>query len=195
MKNENILKEAYDLGMVQNYYEISNALEFVESLNVQNFMEIGTDQGGTFLCWSKVADPKGLKISLDWAHGPWGVSEFDVDKRNQKMMSLGSNVHILNGDSHSEFMYNRVKDIIKDEKLDFLFIDGDHSYLGVKLDYHMYKEFVKPGGWIGFHDIKNTDRHHEANCYVDTFWDELPNKKVWFLTEDDWGGIGFIQVK
>jgi hypothetical protein len=35
---------------------------------------------------------------------------------------------------------------------DILFIDGDHSYSGVKTDYEMYKDVVKPGGIIVFHD-------------------------------------------
>ena len=193
MTNKEIIDEAYHLGMMQNPYEIENALEFVKKLKVKNFMEIGTDQGGTFLCWSRVSDPKGLQISVDWAHGPWGKNSFDIQARNNKLSSLGSNVHILDGDSHAESMYNSVKSIIGDKKLDFLFIDGDHSHLGVKLDYHMYKEFVKPGGWIGFHDIKDTENHHNQGCYVDIFWNELPGEKTWFLADSNWGGIGFIQ--
>jgi cephalosporin hydroxylase len=193
MTNKEIIDEAYNLGMMQNLYEIENALEFVKKLKVKNFMEIGTDQGGTFVCWSRVSDPNGLQISVDWAHGNWGINTFDIQARNNKLSSLGSNVHILDGDSHAEAMYNNVKSIIGDEKLDLLFIDGDHSHLGVKLDYHMYKEFVKPGGWIGFHDIKATENHHSQGCYVDYFWDELQEKKVWFMADSNWGGIGFIQ--
>ena len=193
MTNKEIIDEAYHLGMMQNPYEIENALEFVKKLKVKNFMEIGTDQGGTFVCWSRVSDPNGLRVSVDWAHGPWGVNNFDIQARNNKLFSLGSNVHILDGDSHAEAMYNSVKSIIGDEKLDLLFIDGDHSHLGVKLDYHMYKEFVKPGGWIGFHDIKDTENHHSQGCYVDYFWNELPGEKTWFLADSNWGGIGFIQ--
>ena len=193
MTNKEIIDEAYHLGMMQNPYEIENALEFVKKLKVKNFMEIGTDQGGTFVCWSRVSDPDGLRVSVDWAHGPWGVNNFDIQARNNKLFSLGSNVHILDGDSHAESMYNSVKSIIGDKKLDFLFIDGDHSHLGVKLDYHMYKEFVKPGGWIGFHDIKGTETHHRQGCYVDYFWNELQGEKIWFLADSDWGGIGLIQ--
>ena len=37
--------------------------------------------------------------------------------------------------------------------MDFLFIDGDHTEQGVTADYHDYKEFVRPGGLIAFHDI------------------------------------------
>jgi cephalosporin hydroxylase len=193
MENKEILKEAYSLGMMQDEYEINNAIDFIRSLNVKNFMEIGTDQGGTFVCWSRISDPNGLRISVDWAHGPWGINTFDIEARNSKLLSLGSDVHILDGDSHAEWMYQRVKSIIGDKKLDFLFIDGDHSHLGVKLDYHMYKEFVKPGGWIGFHDIKDTENHHSQGCYVDFFWNELNEEKIWFMSGTDRCGIGFIK--
>ena len=128
MTNKEIIDEAYHLGMMQNPYEIENALEFVKKLKVKNFMEIGTDQGGTFLCWSRVSDPKGLQISVDWAHGPWGKNSFDIQARNNKLSSLGSNVHILDGDSHAESMYNSIKSIIGDEKLDLLFnVDNEYS--------------------------------------------------------------------
>lgn len=40
----------------------------------------------------------------------------------------------------------------EDESLDFVFIDGDHSYDGVKLDIKLWLPKVKKGGWIGFHD-------------------------------------------
>lgn len=189
---QDIINEGYQLGMIQNRYEIENAVAFVKNLNIKNFMEIGTNQGGTFYCWSKIADD-GLKISVDWAHGTWGTANFDIEHRDNILKGLGSNVHVINGDSHSEDIYQQVKRVIGDDKLDFLFIDGDHSHLGVKLDYHMYKEFVKEGGWIGFHDIKSTEMHHEQGCYVDYFWDELTNEKVTFITDNGWGGIGMIK--
>ena len=34
-----------------------------------------------------------------------------------------------------------------------LFIDGDHNYAGVKKDYLMYRDLVRSGGLIIFHDI------------------------------------------
>ncbi len=36
--------------------------------------------------------------------------------------------------------------------LDFLFIDGDHSYEGCSADLRAWLPFVKSGGWIAFHD-------------------------------------------
>jgi predicted O-methyltransferase YrrM len=37
--------------------------------------------------------------------------------------------------------------------LDVLFIDGDHSYEGVKADWEAYKGFLKAGSTVIFHDI------------------------------------------
>lgn len=189
---DDVLQEAYELGMLQNRYEIKNLLEFLKSQKLQNFMEIGTNQGGTFICWSKVCDIKGLKISLDWANGPWG-SSFDVNHRNKKLYECSENVYIIDGDSHSMQMYNQVKKIIGEKKLDFLFIDGDHSEVGVQMDFFMYKEFVREGGYIGFHDIKETKFHKDVNCLVSEFWKKLDCEKVWFFSDNDWGGIGLIK--
>jgi hypothetical protein len=34
-----------------------------------------------------------------------------------------------------------------------LFIDGDHTYEGVRRDFEMYSPLVRKGGIIAFHDI------------------------------------------
>ncbi len=36
--------------------------------------------------------------------------------------------------------------------IDLLFIDGDHSYEGCSTDLKAWLGFVRPGGWIAFHD-------------------------------------------
>lgn len=187
------IEEGFKLGMTQNQYEIFNCLEFLKTKNIKNFMEIGTNEGGTFICWSRLVGYEGIKISLDWVHGPWGTTNFDIEERNSKLKEMGEEVYIINGDSHSMKIYNQIKKILGDKKLDFLFIDGDHSENGVKLDYFMYKNLVKNGGWIGFHDIKETEFHKKAGCLVSNFWNDLDCLKYWFTSDNDWGGIGIIE--
>jgi len=188
-----IVQESYDLGMVQNHKEIFEAAEHFKSQGVKNFMEIGTDQGGSFAIWSKLSED-GIRISVDLPHGPYGRPDYNEYERDEYLQSLGSNVTTIWGSSHDESIKERVSSILEGEKLDFLFIDGDHTYEGVKQDYEMYKEFVKPGGWIGFHDIKDTEFHRNANCRVDQLWNELEGNKVEFLENlSAYGGIGFIQ--
>jgi predicted O-methyltransferase YrrM len=36
--------------------------------------------------------------------------------------------------------------------IDVLFIDGDHSYEGCSTDMKAWMPFVRPGGWVAFHD-------------------------------------------
>lgn len=52
-----------------------------------------------------------------------------------------------------QYSYN-VAHMIGDDTIDFLFIDGDHTYNAVKQDYNLYKNKVKKGGLIFFHDSR-----------------------------------------
>ncbi len=191
---EHLIEQSYNLGMIQNHLEILQASYFFKELKVKDFIEIGTNQGGTFNIWSNLSDKDGLKISIDLPGGDFGT-EVNLQQRDNFLKSLGSNVYLLHGDSHTNNMYNKLKDLLQGRKVDFLFIDGDHTYLGVKLDFLMYKEFVRPGGFIAFHDIKDTEFHRSVNCRVDQLWQELDFQKTEFLEPStDFGGIGFILV-
>lgn len=55
--------------------------------------------------------------------------------------------------------------------IDMLFIDGDHSYEGVKLDYEKWSPHVKKGGVIAFHDY--SDRWHGVKQLISEIQDEL----------------------
>jgi predicted O-methyltransferase YrrM len=48
------------------------------------------------------------------------------------------------------------------QKIDILFIDGDHSYEGAKADWSGFKPFVNPFGVVIFHD---------------TLWDRRPDPR------------------
>lgn len=45
--------------------------------------------------------------------------------------------------------------LINDGSLDFVFLDADHSYEGLKADIAAWLPKVKPGGWLCGHDYKN----------------------------------------
>jgi hypothetical protein len=48
-----------------------------------------------------------------------------------------------------------------DASVDAVFIDGDHSYEAVKADIEAWWPSVKPGGWLGGHDIFHTDKRFD----------------------------------
>lgn len=51
----------------------------------------------------------------------------------------------------------------QDIKIDFLFIDGDHSYEGVKTDFELYSQILSENGVIMIHD---TDGEYEKTLIV-----------------------------
>jgi hypothetical protein len=53
--------------------------------------------------------------------------------------------------------------IRQDIKIDFLFIDGDHSYEGVKKDFELYSNILSENGIIMLHD---TDEKYEETLIV-----------------------------
>jgi predicted O-methyltransferase YrrM len=79
--------------------------------------------------------------------------------------------------------------------VDFLFIDADHTYEGVKRDFELYSTLVAEGGLIGFHDIAPVAPTIDYG--VRRFWEELkPNYKWQEIIADPRQrgfGIGLIQ--
>jgi cephalosporin hydroxylase len=181
--------------LLQYPNEFTKFCEFYYSLNCKNVLEVGSYLGGTFYVLCKLSHPDGLKISIDYPFYGNQAKEIADKKVYSKMKSFAENVHIITADSHLEETKNVLSDILKEEKLDFLFIDGDHSYEGVKQDFKMYSPFVKKGGYVAFHDVNDTKLHRELGCYVHQFWEELPNKnKIEFNSKSKLMGIGVIKI-
>ena len=53
--------------------------------------------------------------------------------------------------------------VLEDIKIDLLFIDGDHSYEGVKKDFELYSQILSPNGVIMIHD---TDKKYLDSLIV-----------------------------
>jgi len=76
------------------------------------------------------------------------------------------------------------------EELDFLFIDGDHTYEGVRRDFEMYSPLVRGGGAVAFHDIVPGPPENVGG--VPKFWSEVRNRFKHLEIVKDWsqGGYG-----
>ncbi len=182
-------------GAIQISEELTQLVAVLRESEPRNVMEIGAEEGGTFWLWCQVAD--GVKISLDKPDGETGSWKFAdpaaLHERTERFKKFSDNVHVITGDSHSPLMLARTRSILAGELLDFLFIDGDHTYDGVKKDFQQYRELVRRGGLIAFHDIKNTESHRYRGCFVGDFWAELEGNKREFIAASEWGGIGVIE--
>lgn len=169
-------------------------LSYIKDLNLINFLEIGTSLGGAFYALSQVIG--GKAISIDLPNGTFGgIPLENMGKRNAILKKECKNTYFLAENSQNLDTVKRVESILKNEKLDLCFIDGDHTYPGVLLDFLLYKNLVKENGLIVFHDIKNTERHKSLNCNVSILWNQLKGKKKEFVDDlVDWGGIGIISI-
>jgi len=88
-------------------------------------------------------------------------------------IDIHGNPDIL-GDSHSQETVDILKAKLDGRKIDLLFIDGDHSYDGVKRDWKLYEPFVRY--IVAFHDIYT--KGHSANPEVYRLWDEIVDKEM-----------------
>lgn len=56
----------------------------------------------------------------------------------------------------------KVADRFKDESLDLVFVDGNHSYEGAKGDIDCYVPKIKTGGYMAVHDYMKIDAYHRS---------------------------------
>lgn len=187
---------AFGKGMIQIEEEIRAFAEFLKPLRLWNCLEIGSENGGSFYLWCRIF--RGFKISIDLPSGASGSGTYTdaqaLAERKQRMLSWAPNVRVITGDSHRPETKSKLAAILGHDRLGLLFIDGDHTYEGVKQDFEMYKEFVSPGGYIAFHDINDSEYHRKRGCFVGQLWGELDGDKREFNAGQDWGGIGVLRA-
>lgn len=66
-----------------------------------------------------------------------------------------------------ELKSNVAVEKFEDNSLQFLFIDGDHSYKGIKKDIELWLPKIKAGGYIGGHDWQVKDIRKAVNEFFD----------------------------
>jgi predicted O-methyltransferase YrrM len=81
----------------------------------------------------------------------------------------------------------------KSKKFDYIYIDGDHTYEGVKLDYDLFWPMLKPGGIMTFHDILGKGSFESAKFGVEKFWRKLSKKHKITLSSPKESGLGILQ--
>jgi len=168
----------------QHHAEIIPLIEWLLNKEIKNIFELGCYLRCNSSVLASVAI--GKKIFLDNTNAP---------QADQKLKAMFPDVQIHVADSHLQTSAQWVRDSLNGELFDFMFIDGDHSYEGVKQDYEMYWEFLKPGCWMAFHDINDSPTHHQMGCFVDEFWREISSQyeHMEFNAHEDWAGIGLIR--
>jgi predicted O-methyltransferase YrrM len=157
---------------VQVREELLGMLDRVRALNPTRICEIGASAGGTLYLLTRVASPDALIISLDIDLPP------HTRRVRARMTRDRQRLVCMEADSHDPRTREKVVEELGDEQLDFLFIDGDHSYEGVRADFELYSGLVREGGIIALHDINPDQGPTRAEAGPDSgqvprFWAEL----------------------
>ena len=189
-------KEGAFIRPFQVRSEIRKMLQVVQQHRPARVMEIGTANGGTLFLWTRVASETAQLISLDLPAGKFGDGYPAWKAPLYRSFALPKQkIDLLRDDSHSKRALEAIKAMLHNQKLDYLFIDGDHSYEGTKLDFEMYSPLVRQGGIVGFHDIAD---HTDKSCQVRRFWLEVKDRysSNEFIDSETqgWGGLGWVTV-
>jgi len=188
-----------NFGALQKMAEFATLLHVLSEGEPKVIVEIGVGNGGSTWAFSKLAGLKKL-IAIDLPSGPWGgSSKEETEKRfAQVAENTSAQFTYIAGNSQNSTCLSELENVLDGDEIDFLFIDGDHSYDGVKSDFLIYKHLVAPGGLIGFHD--SCEHPKETGCEVKKFVDEIKDTcpvesySEFICEPTNWGGIFVIKV-
>jgi predicted O-methyltransferase YrrM len=194
-KRHPLRKRATEFGALQKGRELSEFLWLVEEHRPRNVLEIGTCAGGTLYCLCRLAEPDGTIVSIDLPGGDFGggCTEERVEEMRMLFPRGDQRLHLLREDSHSSATLAKVQTILAERQLDLLFIDGDHTYEGVRSDFEKYSPLARDGALIAFHDI--VEHAPEARVGVGRYWNEIKAgyRHVEIVSPPSgWGGIGVL---
>jgi cephalosporin hydroxylase len=179
---------------LQKVREIAALIRLLRSRTLDTVVEIGSDRGGSFYVWCNLAEPDATLVSIDLPQSRGSVS------RLRSYGLPGQRLYFIRGDSHDVATRDELARILGDRRIDFLMIDGDHTYEGVKRDFELYSPLVAAKGCIAFHDI--VPHTFDPTCKVDLFWRDVKQayEHVEFVDPYDdrglgqWGGIGVLFI-
>jgi predicted O-methyltransferase YrrM len=182
----------------QQLEEVVPLLERIRALRPTRVCEIGTSAAGTLYLLTRVSAPDALVVSIDLS--------IPLHTRALRARFAGPRQRLvsLEGDSQSDETLARLERLLEGKQLDALFIDGDHTYEGVRSDFERYGKLVRAGGLIALHDVNLDYRtRHDVDSpsisgEVPRFWRELKEQhrteELIADPEQDGFGIGIVYV-
>jgi cephalosporin hydroxylase len=186
----------------QNLQEFEELLREFIKIKPTKFIEIGSLYGWTLQHFIHYAEEGSRALSIDLPVRHFvGPQDRRVEKQEDNYKNVWPlwakakkcKLHLITNQSQHPKTLDKTKEIFNNEKIDFLFIDGDHSYTGVKMDYEMYSPLVRQGGIVAFHDI---GQNEEGGC--NKFWNEIKSttagfKEILFDSNQE-KGIGVLYI-
>jgi predicted O-methyltransferase YrrM len=193
-----LARESLAAGAIQKVPELARLIALVKARRPHAVVEIGSFLGGTLAAWCKLAAPDAVLVSVDLPD----ESETPAKPDDLRRLALArQRLEVVRNDSHAEETRREVEAALAGSEVDFLMIDADHSYDGVRRDFELYAPLVRDGGLVAFHDIVPHTRL--ANIEVSRFWTEVraryEHEEFISAGRDrgfgEWGGIGVLRYQ
>lgn len=181
-----------DIEPAQNPSELIRLARKVREKQPKTVVEIGTYRGGSLYVWTQALKSAEKFISINLPGDQRGGyterrARFYENFTEEELCCILQN-------SHKEETKEILEKKLEGDKIDFLLIDGDHAYNGVKQDFEMYKNLVSDGGLIALHDI--LPQPDNPKVEVNRFWSEIKNEyKTEEIIADENQKRGFGLVK
>lgn len=175
-----------NLELQQVPEEYIDYLWFLKEGKFKSYLNIGVGNGGSFLTETYIQENLNISVAVDNSSYSNNNQKLSIhNKINWMNNNLKTKVEFHDSDSSTWLINN------KDRKFDVIFIDGDHSYEGVKRDYINSLPLLNEGGYIILHDISS-----KACPGVVSIWREIKNDNCIEFIKSDTCGIGiWVNVK
>jgi predicted O-methyltransferase YrrM len=181
-------ESAVNSGLTQRRGEITELWSLYQRRQPRVVLEIGTAQGGTFAGWCQLGHPEATIISIDRdtndarprtgepVHpdiytGPLANTEnggglFCLRKHRQT-------IHAISGWSMDFSTTQKLKEILGDRSIDFLFHDASHEATMFARDFEIYWPLVAQGGVFAAHDIAHSAA---PDCNKSVTWERIKHE-------------------
>jgi hypothetical protein len=140
-----------------------------------NYVEIGAYAGGSSCLMLQRLNTTVISIDLGEPI-PKGVvfeNVLNYKNNNNYYKYIEGNSQIIETKSQVLDALNNSRVLGYSNKIDILFIDGDHSLNGVIADFNMYSDLVSIGGYIVFDDYYDNENSPDVRIALDEII--LPN--------------------
>lgn len=165
----------------QNDAEFGSMLKHITEC--KSALEIGSRYGFSLMWIAAAIKDRSRVVAVDLPYlDNLGMPDPEPQLRAnvKRIGDAGHEAHLFLGDSHAPSLVKAVQAL---GPFDFCFIDGDHSYEGVKADWENYGSVSKI---VAFHDIINN-----VGCF--RLWNEIKGRyRHVEYTSSLWLGIGIL---
>lgn len=182
-----ILNES-EFAPVQRRSEVLALVNLIRTTTSTSLLEIGTARGGTTLLTARALRRPGRLTTVDLE------ARYSHDRLDSSL-PRGVETSILLADSHDP-KTSALVSIDGMTQFDVVFIDGDHSYAGVRLDTETFAPLARPGGFLVFHDIQAANETDQGVYVggVPDWWGQIsavvPERTETFIADNGQSGFG-----